>query len=86
MTVTEYKLEARYDSRKSFYGKAVVIEEGDNVTKLRSYNTIVAEIRDNRPRIFGTYSPTTLRHIKEFFAQHNVEVGTKAQLEEWYMD
>ena len=38
-----YKLPC-YD-RKSFYGKAIVIEE-DNVAYLKSYNTIVAKIVD----------------------------------------
>ncbi|QIW88629.1 hypothetical protein P59_260 [Bacillus phage P59] len=82
--MTTYKLEPRFDSRKSFYGKAVVIEEA-GVKQLRSYNTIVAEIREGEAEIFGTYSPTTLRHIKEFLYQNGFEVGTKAQLEEMYM-
>jgi hypothetical protein len=82
--MTTYNLEPRFDSRKSFYGKAVVIEEA-GVKQLRSYNTIVAEIRDGEAEIFGTYSPTTLRHIKDFLYQNGFEVGTKRELEEMYM-
>ena len=82
--MTTYNLEPRYDSRKSFYGKAVVIEEA-GVKQLRSYNTIVAEIRDGQAEIFGTYSPTTLRHIKDFLYQNGFEIGSKKELEEMYM-
>jgi hypothetical protein len=82
--MTTYNLEPRFDSRKSFYGKAVVIEEA-GVKQLRSYNTIVAEIKDGEAEIFGTYSPTTLRHIKDFLYQNGFEVGTKRELEEMYM-
>jgi hypothetical protein len=82
--MTTYNLEPRFDSRKSFYGKAVVIEE-NGVKQLRSYNTIVAEIRNGEAEIFGTYSPTTLRHIKDFLYQNGFEVGTKRELEEMYM-
>ena len=65
----ETELNANYDSRKSFYGKATVIHE-EGVIKLRSYSTIVAEIRNGKPIVFGTYSNTTLRHIKEFLKQN----------------
>jgi hypothetical protein len=82
--MTTYNLEPRFDSRKSFYGKAVVIEES-GIKQLRSYNTIVAEIREGEAEIFGTYSPTTLRHIKDFLYQNGFEVGTKKELEEMYM-
>lgn len=72
-----------FDSRKSFYKKAYVLTE-DNKTILISYSTRVAEIEDGKAKIFGTYSPTTLRHIKDFLYQNNFEVGTKKQLLEWY--
>ncbi len=72
-----------FDSRKSFYKKAYVLTE-DNKTILISYSTRVAEIEDGKAKIFGTYSPTTLRHIKDFLYQNNFEIGTKKQLLEWY--
>ena len=66
-----YELTARYDSRKSFYGKAHVIDHGNGKLELQSYNTIVAEI-DNGRLIYDKldeYSMTTNRHIREFIRQ-----------------
>jgi hypothetical protein len=65
-----YELSAQYDARDSFYGKAHVLEtpEGDY---LQSYDTKVAFIpKDGKPVVYGTYSNTTLRHIKEFLRQN----------------
>lgn len=78
------KLNSINDSRKSFYGKAEVITEG-NTIKLKSYNTIVAKIENNRPSVFGTYSATTLRHIKEFLKQYGFKADTKDQIVKDYM-
>lgn len=39
-----YELSPRYDSRKSFYGKAHVIEYPDGTKQLKSYDTTVCEI------------------------------------------
>ena len=71
-----YGLEPRYDARKSFYGKAQVDtgDKGDK-NKLYSYDTLVAEIKDGKPVVYGTYSQTTLRHIKEWLKQ----LGFKAE-------
>lgn len=66
-----YELTARYDSRKSFYGKAHVIDHGNGKLELQSYDTIVAEI-DNGHLVYdclGEYSQTTNRHIREFIRQ-----------------
>lgn len=71
------------DSRKSFYKKANVITENDTIT-LISYTTKVAEIKDGKAKIFGTYSPTTLRHIKDFLYQNGFKIGTKSELLEMY--
>lgn len=76
-------LEPVFDTRKSFYGKAKVITENDTIT-LISYSTRVAEIKDGKAKIFGTYSPTTLRHIKDFLYQNNFPIGTKSELLEMY--
>lgn len=65
-----YELMARYDSRKSFYGKAHVIELDNGTKQLQSYNTIVGEIRDNKYyQLWDGKSQTTSRHIKEFKKQ-----------------
>ena len=63
-------LDARYDSRKSFYGKAKIYEL-DGILYLVSYETIVAKIHENYAQIFGYYSQTTWRHINEFLYQHD---------------
>lgn len=74
----EFELSCRYDARQSFYGKAVVrVVENENVLHLEllSYGTLVANYvkykKENREvfECFGKYSPTTIRHQKEFFRQ-----------------
>ena len=76
-----YDLDCRYDTRKSFYGKAVVEEQEDDIARtlhLLSYNTFVANIvyykQNNRVvyEYFGKYSQTTTRHQKEFFRQNGL--------------
>ncbi len=64
-----YELYPRYDSRKSFYGKAQVIELEDGTLQLKSYDTIVSECKDGKVTHFGKYSMTTSRHQKEFEKQ-----------------
>lgn len=84
MTKLITELQPRYDGRKSFYKKAHVIDYGTHV-ELRSYSTIVAGIdKEGLAYVNGTYSPTTLRHIKEFLAQRGFESGSKSELEEIY--
>lgn len=74
-----YELRPIYDTRKSFYGKAIVKEETrKNVFMLilYSYMKPVARVEkyDNRCvfRILGKFSQTTTRHQKEFFKQNGV--------------
>ena len=65
-----YDLGVNYDSRKSFYGKARVEEQGHKVI-LWSYDTAVLSYDEEQGllNISGIYSNTTLRHIKEFLKQ-----------------
>lgn len=73
------QLNAQFDSRKSFYGKAQV--ETDNGTiKLWSYSTMVAYIDSKGAHVNGTYSMTTLRHIKEFLLQNGYKADSKKQI------
>lgn len=80
-----YELSPRYDSRKSFYGKAHV-DTGDNddKNKLYSYDTLVAEIKDGKPVVYGTYSATTLRHIKDWLKQNGFKAETSRQIMQDY--
>lgn len=95
-----YDLEPIYDSRKSFYNKAIVTEDStlwDNDTLLRadgekhlySYNTEVCYIdAENKVHLLPSWncSVTTLRHIKEFLRQEGFKADSKAQIEKDYLN
>jgi hypothetical protein len=84
----EYDLQCKYDSRQSFYGKARVQEnkcdDDDPSHKelfLWSYSTHVATIScDGKAIVYGTYSQTTLRHIKEFLLQYGFRADNSKQI------
>lgn len=75
-----YDLATHYDARASFYGKARVEVHEDGTKRLWSYNTHVASIKDGKPMVFGTYSQTTTRHIKEFLKQEGFKVESTKQI------
>ena len=66
--------------------KAKVIEIGNDVF-LVSYATVVAFYnRETKiAQVVGTFSPTTLRHIKEFLRQSGFKAETKKQIMKDYM-
>jgi hypothetical protein len=74
-----------YDKAISFYGKAET-EKTNNAIVLYSYNTRVAEIKDNKVILNNKiddnllFSNTTLRHIKEFLKQNGFKAETKNQI------
>ena len=76
-----YELLAIYDRRNSFYGKANVLIFADGTKQLRSYNTIVAEIKDKTAKVFGYFSATTGRHINEFLQQNGFPKMKKCEME-----
>ena len=73
-------LDCIYDTRQSFYGKAVVVIQEDNICKnylLYSYDTLVAIYTITTDGIrqydyLGKFSQTTTRHQKEFFKQYGL--------------
>lgn len=76
-----YNLDAIFDSRNSFYGKAKVNVKEDDMTYselLYSYGTLVGiYTKDKITKLeqfnyVGKYSQTTTRHQKEFFKQHGL--------------
>jgi len=70
-----------YDGRKSFYGKAHIIEHDDGTRELRSYDTIVCRLTpDNHfVKLWDDYSATTMRHINSFLDHHGFnQYGGKA--------
>ena len=64
------------EARKSFYGKAKIIELDNGTKQLKSYNTIVGEIDNNNNYIslWDGKTQTTTRHIKSFKKYYNLEV------------
>lgn len=85
------QLETRYDSRASFYGKATVEQtynaDGTTELKLISYTTTVARIKrtvnlsdTGEAEVYGTYSQTTFRHIKEFLKQNGFKAESAKQI------
>jgi phosphohistidine swiveling domain-containing protein len=76
---TTKELKPQFENKESFYKKAFVISN-ENGLYLRSYNTIVAKINGGVAVVFGLYSATTTRHIKEFLRQHNFKVENSEQI------
>ena len=64
-----FELVPRYDARKSFYGKARVIDHEDGTVELQSYDTIVSRCVNGKVEELGKWSQTTTRHQKEFRKQ-----------------
>lgn len=64
-----YELEACFDARQSFYGKAHVIDYENGTLELQSYNTIVSRCVNGKVEELGKFSNTTTRHQKEFRKQ-----------------
>ena len=84
----EFKeLQAIYDGRKSFYGKAHLIESDEKV-ELQSYDTIVATYHKNENKfvLHGDYSPTKLRNQKEFASQLGFDFKNKKELFDKYLE
>lgn len=77
--MSEYELTPKHDARASFYGKAFIRNENNKLV-LRSYNTDVAFIKNGKATVNGTYSTTTLRHIKEFLKQEGFKAESKDQI------
>ncbi|MEX0597376.1 MAG: hypothetical protein WD512_12855 [Candidatus Paceibacterota bacterium] len=70
------------NGRKSFGGKCKVIEK-DGVSKLQSYDTVVAEYnhKENKMIVNGWYSKTTSSHINSFLDYYGFDTCTKKELE-----
>lgn len=72
--VRKEELQARFDSRQSFYKKAWIkyIDNGDII--LQSYETDVAVLHADGTFEAEKYSQTTNRHIREFMKQFNIDL------------
>jgi hypothetical protein len=76
----ETALTPKNSNQKSFYNKAKVVTQ-DGTTKLISYETVVAELKDNKLKLNGYYSMTTARHVREFATQNGFGKITKQMME-----
>lgn len=68
------------DNRKSFYGKAKVIEKDNGEKVLQSYNTEVCKITEGGEfvRLWSGYSAITMRHINSFLQFFGIAGGGKS--------
>lgn len=79
-----YELSARFDRRKSFYGKAH-IKETPKFYTLISYDTEILKLDKTTGKITflcrseWAFSQTTNRHINEFFKQYTNERAKSKQ-------
>ena len=64
-----FELVPHYDARKSFYGKARVVDHENGTIELQSYDTIVSRCVNGKVEELGKWSATTTRHQKEFRKQ-----------------
>lgn len=74
------QLEPKFENVKSYYRKAYVRYYDNGDSALVSYGTLVAAIKNNRPRVYMIYSAATLRHIKEYLKQNGFEAKNKQQV------
>ena len=79
------ELQSRYDSRASFYGKAQLDDDGNEIT-LYSYSTPVAKYVKSSGNLYvnGYYSATTARHIREFARQLGITIPKGTDIEGVY--
>ncbi len=77
--MTKFDLPVMGDTRKSFYGKARVIERDNGDVELESYNTIVCRVRNGKfEKLWDGYSMTTMRHINSFLEYMRIDGGGKS--------
>lgn len=69
LTIGRWELAARYDARQSFYRKAFY----------RVESVLVWLCADE-----DDYSATTVRHVREFLKQLDLEAGSKAEILKTY--
>lgn len=83
------ELTPQFDNAKSFYRKARVYRDSNGTLYLKSYETIVAEIKDKmvtennetQLKVYDYYSVTTARHINEFIQQYGFDKMCKKDME-----
>lgn len=67
------------DGRKSFYGKARILQTEEGYKFLKSYNTVVCGyVNGSLQRYWDGYSATTMRHINSFLDAVGMSAMCKA--------
>ena len=83
-----YELPNVGDHRKSFYGKAEVLEDNQGKHLLSyGYNTCTIDNNNGvhiHTDVYRWDSNTSLRHLKSFLRYFNKPVGSKAELLKMY--
>lgn len=81
-------LEPAIGRQKSFYGKAKILMDNEGNTFLKSYDSIIAEVKNGKVKIntdvYMWDSQTSLKHLKSFLYSLGYEIGTKQELVEMY--
>lgn len=81
-------LEPMEGTQKSFYGKAKILTDSEGNKYLQSYDSIIAEIKEGKAKIHTDVylwdSKTSLKHLRSFFKNYNMPIGSKKQLIEMY--
>jgi len=81
-------LEPVIDRRKSFYKKAKILIDSDGNKYLKSYDSIIAEVKNGKVKIntdiYLWDSQTSLRHLKDFLYQLGYTIGNKQELIKMY--
>ncbi|WDF81827.1 hypothetical protein PQ472_07795 [Lacticaseibacillus pabuli] len=72
--INTVELSPKYESQKSFYGKAYVTTFKNGLVQLVSYTTIVGYVTPaGKLLLNGLYSATTERHIHDFALQFSTD-------------
>ncbi len=69
---------------EGFYNKALMYQNENDTSNyvLVSYNTIVAEIKNDKFIIYGYYSQTTRKHINAFLNYFGIKSMWKKEIEQ----
>lgn len=81
-------LEPVIDRRKSFYKKAKILIDNKGNKYLKSYDSIIAEVKDGKVKIntdvYLWDSQTSLRYLRDFLYQLGYKIGSKQELIKMY--
>ena len=75
LVTAKYELTPIFENKKSYYQKAFVYQDNYGGSTLQSYNTKIVHVsKDKEITLLSDWlSNTTLRHVREFLRQHELE-------------